>query len=272
MAEVGMKTGMKAGMESGPMRSISLVVAAMLLFAAFPLRAEEGKGDVATLAAQGAHYLRKRRFEAAIEVLEKARALPGGDQNHAVLFPLARAYYDQVILERAFPLAEQAAQVASTPGQKAESMLFLATLQERFGSVTLKPAEGQAAGASGRVLLEDRSGLIHPKKKQVFDRISSRLASAPIALPFTLYLPFGAYAANGVPFAVESGRPAEVALAFEAPPTSDDTVWWLVGGGTVLVAGAAVLAAVLLSEPGETTQGIAVDGVDFLPPSAGAAQ
>ncbi len=248
-----------------------LLVCAVLGGWVSSVRAEAASQEVRALREQGIHYHRKKRHEAAADVLERARKLAGGEQDYGVISTLARVYYDLLILDRAIPLAERAVELGGTAEERGDAQRFLEGLRDRFGGVLLQlPPPPNDGPARGTMELEDRGGLIHPKKKQVFDKLAARLAREAVELPLTVYLPFGRYAANGVEFAVARGTVTKVAVV----PNKEDegfvvSPWWYVGGGAVLLAGTVVTVAVLAADEPEDTQALRIEQVHFMDRPAG---
>ena len=205
----------------------------------------------AELSRQGQHYLRLERYEAAMEVLERARALPEGRQDFMTHHSLARAYYELLHLEKAFPVAREALLVAgSNKDHQQQAERLLGSLNERFAGVTFRRAPEQRGPlVEGVIHLKDRGGLINPKKKKLFHRIAQRLRDNPVRLPVTVYLPFGSYTGNGTPFDVAPGETAEVELFVYAPGEEPSKVmtWpvWTTGGATLAAAALATTFYVL---------------------------
>ncbi len=99
-------------------------------------------------------------------------------------------------------------------------------------------------------MLEDQGSLINVQKKEAFDKISTITAGKVVKLPYTVYLPFGVYVANGVEFEIIEGEDVpEVPIWLHPAQSQGISPWYYVGGG---VAAAAVTATVvMLLVPGE---------------------
>lgn len=253
--------------------AVGLLICVGLVAPATPAGAQTPEQQMRALREQGIHYHRKKRYGAAADVLERARTLPGGEEDYEVISTLGRVYYDMLIVDRAIPLAERAVELADSEQERGDAQRFVEGLRDRFGGVLLQaPAPPHKGPSSGTIKLEDRGGLIHLKKKQAFEELASRLDTEAVDLPLTVYLPFGRYAANGVEFVVARGAVTKVSVT----PTPAGrglgiNPWWYVGGGAVLAAGAAVLVAVLAADEPEDTQALRVDQVHFMNrPLAGA--
>ena len=213
----------------------------------------DDKPGFTQLRKQGVHYARKKLWLQAIQVLEQARRMPGHGDDFRTLFTLAKVYYEILHMEKAFPLAEALVDVAETEKQEEDSRRFLQGLQDRFGGVTFRKAPEQKGELKNGVIhLEDKGGLINPKKKQLFERIASRFRKTPVELPITIYLPFGTYTANRSLFTVEKGKVDEATL-FLYNPDEGLSAWWYVGGAAVLTATTATVVLLLLGEE-ETEQ------------------
>jgi len=201
---------------------------------------------LAALRDQGAHYLQLKRFDAAQLRLEQASRLPGGEEDFKTHLLLARVYYAQLVLERAFPAARKAVDLAMNDQQRERSVRLLETMDKAFGGVTLTQAEEQVGRVkTGHLHLVDAGGLINVKKKEQFHQIRDHFDETPVELPVTIYLPFGRYTVNLVPFETKPGERATVVTFLDAGGRDGISPWWWVAGG-VVAAGAAATAAVLL--------------------------
>ncbi len=232
-----------------------------------PAAAQAADPGLRQLTEQGVHYYKKRRVEAAVESLEQARRLPGGEKDYQLLSTLARAYYDLELVEKAIPTASEAVLAARGESETQEAERFLESLNQSYGGVTFVAVGGGDGRGKGGMELAESGQLIHPKKKKIFERISRRVAEQPVDLPLTLYLPFGRYEANGREFEVQPGKVVEVPVHLREAGDGDSSVatWWYVGAGAALLAGAGVAVAIVAAsgEP-ETEQVLRVDEVRFL--------
>ena len=207
--------------------------------------------DFKTARDQGVHYLRRKMYPLARQKLEAARDLPGGETDFRTRFSLAKLYYEQFIVERAFPEAAKAVELADSDRQKRSSNALLGRMNDFFAGVTLTQAPEQKGQVEkGVIHLVDTGGLINRKKKQAFQRIATRFKKTPVKLPITIYLPFGKYTANLAPFQIEKGKTAEAVTFLYNPDTEGVSPWWYIGGGVAVATAAGVAAVVLVdSEP-----------------------
>jgi len=188
-----------------PCRRVACVVLllAVLLLPADGAAALRGGESFRQYTEQGIHYYRKKKLEAARQALEQAYKLPGGSTDFDTLSTLAHVYFDLDLLEKAIPLIRRCTEVIESGEDLEQCQLFLRSLLEGFGEVTLLPATAMAAGSLGFVHLKCQKELINLKRKKIFEDLSGRLLAEPVQLPLTIYLPFGAYTANDVPIVIE---------------------------------------------------------------------
>ncbi len=209
---------------------------------------------------RGVHYFRKGLHEAAVAQLDRARAMPEGKDDFRTHFTLAKATYELLLLERTLPLAERAVELATSDRSKDKAKGLLKELSDFCGGVTLKKAP-EARTDQGYVYLEDTGGLINTRKKEVFGKLRERYRTQPTALPATIYLPFGQYTANRVPFKTQAGELAEILIIpdAEAADSGVGGLSWIVGGTAAAVAAGAV-AVVLLSAEDEPSKTLRLAG------------
>ena len=101
-----------------------------------------------------------------------------------------------------------------------------------FGKVTFKAAKGET-NAQGRIFFETKTGIINKKKRTRFMSIRERFRSTDVSLPTTVYLPYGQYLANKVPFTLKEGKktePVEIYLQVQARSEKKTWLWVGVGG------------------------------------------
>jgi hypothetical protein len=203
---------------------------------------------------QGIHYFRRKLYPAARVKLEQADRMKGGGEDFRTQFFLGKLYYEQMILERAFPRGRKAVELASDDHGRKQAKALLRRMEDFFAGVTIVQAEEQEGQVEeGYIHLEDKGGLINVKKKEAFKKIRERFKATAVRLPTTIYLPFGKYTANLAPFQIKKGETAEATTYLYKPDSEGISAWWYVGGGAVLIGGAT--AAVLLmtgEEPDRT--------------------
>lgn len=206
---------------------------------------------------QGLEYYRRKLLQPAADALEQAAATPRGATDFKTHTYLAKIYYELLILEKAFPAAIKAKELAKSEDQERTATDFLQALEESFAGVTFqKDPEQKTELKETYIHLKDVGGLINTQKKKAFQQIQERFLKNKVALPVTLYLPFGKYTANGAPFEIKRGEVAQANLfMYGTAPDEDGIPWyWYAGGAVVVAAGTAALMAVLLSGEEEQQQ------------------
>jgi hypothetical protein len=200
---------------------------------------------------QGVLYFKKELFRPAKDQFDRAYHMPGGDKDFLTVFYRAQAAYKLLLLEVAFEMANKAKDLAGDDKGKAEKVeALLHEMDDLYGGVTIKPAKGET-NTEGRIFLEAKTGIINKEKKQIFMSIRERFRSVNVRLPATIYLPYGDYLANNVPFTLEKGQPqptVELYLQVVQEKKDDDgNTWVWVGVGAGVAAAAGVAAYFLLS-------------------------
>lgn len=243
------------------MRPIALSVLSLCLGAA-PVSSAFAQGAAPAASRedvrdQGVLYVKKNMFKQAKASLDKAMGMPGGDKDFITLYYRANACFNLLLVEEAFKMVEAARAVASEDKQKARLDELHQEMATLFGAVTLKAAEGET-NAKGRIFFESRTGIINKAKKDRFMSIRERFRSTDITLPITVYLPWGDYLANKVPFELAEGAPSPTLEIFLQVDRSNDPVaqgtspWLWVGvGGAVAVA--AGIATFFLLQDGDVS-------------------
>jgi hypothetical protein len=207
---------------------------------------------------QGILYFKKERFRPAKDQLDRAYKMPGGDKDFATVFYRAQAAYKLLLLEVAFDMADKAKQIAGEDKAKLEKVeTFVQEMANLYGGVTITPAKGET-NTEGRIFLEAKTGIINKEKKQTFMSIRERFRSVNVRLPTTIYLPYGDYLANNVPFSIVQGEPkptVELYLQVVRDETPEESnTWMYVGIGAGVAAAAGVAAFFLLSDDAPRTE------------------
>ena len=241
----------------------------IVLGAATPARAADAAEEEASRAArdQGVHYLRIKRYELALGRLEEAARLPGGAGDYQTQYSLAMAAYKLLVLEKAFPAARRAVELAEGARAEKASQRLLQRMDDFFGGVTLTQAPDQVGQVEkGLVHLEDTGGLINKEKKESFARIRDRFKATPVELPLTIYLPFGKYTANLAPFETKNGETADAVMFLYVPDNEGGiSPWWYIGGG-VAAAAIATTATVLLMDTDPPERQVQIRSVQLTTP------
>lgn len=199
---------------------------------------------------QGVLYAKKKRYKRAIATLNKAHAAPGGAQDFDVQYYRAQAAYAELLLEIAFESVENALGVAKSPREERRVKELQREMNAQFGGVTFETEQGET-NQKGRIFFETKTGLINKDKKQRFSAIRERFRSTDISLPMTVYLPYGDYTANNVPFSIVQGQPAPTVRIFLQVQKDDDdggALWWYVGAGSAAAVAVGVGVALLLAD------------------------
>jgi len=237
------------------------LIPATLAVAVAPILATAGSARAAGLEEardQGILYYKKNHFRPAMGMLDKAYAMPGGKDDFLTVYYRGRAGYKLLLLEIAFEMANQAKVLAGQEKKKKRKVDgFLAEMSGLYGGVTLKPAEGET-NKEGRIFLEAKTGIINREKKARFMSIRERFRTNDIKVPTTIYLPYGEYLANNVPFSVVQGEDPPTVEVFlqvvqkEAEEGMSPWVYVGIAGGVAVAAG--VAAVLLLSEDKTVTE------------------
>lgn len=194
---------------------------------------------------QGILYFKKDRFPQAKSQLDRAYKMKGGDADFSTVFFRGRTAYKLLILETAFAMADKAKVLAGEDARKQKQVEeWSQEMAGLYGGVTIKGAAGET-NTEGRVFLEAKTGIINKDKKQAFLSIRERFRSTDVQVPTTLYLPYGDYTANNVPFALTQGEPTPTVELFlqvvqrEAEGGSNVWLYAGIGGGVAIAAGVA---------------------------------
>ncbi len=229
----------------------------------------QGPGGATTLEDvrdQGILYFNKDLHKQARGFLDRAWKMPGGQADFRTAYYRAATYFKLLIVEEAFSSALKAEQLADNDRHKRRIGDLLTEMRSLFGAVTLTAAEGET-NKKGRIFFEAQTGIINRAKKQRFMSIRERFRSTDIALPITVYLPWGEYTANKVPFALVQGEDApSLEIFLQVDRTNEpkggglSTMQWVwIGvGGAVLVAGAATAAVLLQAPEDEVVTGLRI--------------
>lgn len=214
--------------------------------------------------AQGILYHRKKLYKQAKAALDRAYAMPEGPGDFKTVYYRGSSAYRLLLLEEAFEMSAAAGKLAEGERQKADALELQTELDSLFGKVTFKAAPGET-NARGRIFFESKTGIINRKKKAQFGEIRERFRGTDIELPTSVYLPYGEYTANKVPFSLAQGEPApelEIYLQVQTGVAGggaaggggggDGWMWVGLGAGTLAVAAIGVTAVILATPEPET--------------------
>jgi len=184
----------------------------------------EGPATMEEARDQGVLYFRKKRFKQAMPLLDKAYEMEGGKTDFSVVYYRGQTAYRLLLVEKAFEMAAKATELAGDDRRRKQNVQeFQTELDSLFGKLTLKAADGET-NAKGRIFFETKTGIINREKKKRFTAIQSRFKSMDISLPITVYLPYGDFLANKVPFSIVEGQPApEIEIFLQVQRTRKTT-------------------------------------------------
>lgn len=202
---------------------------------------------------QGLTYFNKKMFPLATEQFDLAYSTPLGKADFVVIYYRGYLAKQQLKLETAFEMAELALNLSDKGSQEnAQAQQLLDELKGQFNYVTITPAE-QETNKQGRIYLETKRRIINKQKREQFESIRLRFRSTDVGIPTKIYLPYGKYTANNVPFEIKrnSKTTPEVSVFLaikQAGNKSDNSTMLYTGLG---ITGAAVvsLGAYLLLKP-----------------------
>lgn len=197
---------------------------------------------------QGILYFKKGIYKQAKVRLDRAYKNKKGKADFLTVYYRAMTYYKMLLLETAFEMVKAAEPLAGDDGRRMAKVSELRDeMKSLYGGVTFKAAKGET-NAKGRIFFEAKTGIINKEKKKRFKAIRERFRSTDIKLPTTVYLPYGAYTANKVPFELkpEDEAPPVLEIFLQVVVEEDDGmgVWGWVGIG---VGAAAAVGGVIFA-------------------------
>ncbi|MBU0553745.1 hypothetical protein KKF91_05755 [Myxococcota bacterium] len=190
---------------------------------------------------QGILYFKKGRFKRAKASLDQAYATPQGKLDGRTLYYRGQAAQKLLLLDTAFEMLDAAEQIKDNDDKlKAGLAEFKNELNDRYGAVHIKAGKGET-NKQGRIFLEAKTGIINKEKKRVFMSIRERFRALEVSLPRRIYLPYGDYLANNVPFTISKGEQEPTVEVFLqiVKQEQESPLWWYVGigGATAVAAG-----------------------------------
>lgn len=194
---------------------------------------------------QGILYFKKGILKQAKARLDRAFKDKKGQTDFLTVYYRGMTYYKLRLLETAFEMVDKAkALTADDPKRAAKVDELHNEMKSLYGAVTFEAAKGET-NTKGRIFFESKTGIINKDKKQRFMAIRERFRSTDIKLPTTVYLPYGAYTANKVPFELQPDQEKvpvlEIFLQVVVEEGEGMGVWGWVGigvGAAALVGGA----------------------------------
>lgn len=197
---------------------------------------------------QGILYFKKGIYKQAKVRLDRAYKNAKGKKDFLTVYYRAMTYYKMLLLETAFKMVDAAGPLAGDDARRSAKATELKDeMDSLYGGVTFKAAKGET-NEKGRIFFESKTGIINKSKKQRFKAIRERFRSTDIKLPTMIYLPYGAYTANKVPFELqpEADKPPVLEIFLQVVVEEDDGmgVWGWVGIG---VGAAAAVGGVIFA-------------------------
>lgn len=235
-----------------PRLALTLALGAAPVVATAPTPARAAGEGFEQLREQGKLYYKRKLFKQAMSTLDAAARTPEGQKDFETALFRARVAYELLLLETAFEALDAALARAATDRERQDADELRREMNALFGAVTIVPdAEGET-NTSGRIFFDSKTGIINKDKKQRFDAIRERFRSTDVQLPRTVYLPYGDYTANNVPFSIVQGeQPPKVSIFLQVQKEEDDdggALWWYIGGGALAAAGVGVALLIVSSD------------------------
>lgn len=214
---------------------------------------QAGTVDYEQLKNQGITYFNNDMFTRARVQFDKAYNTPEGKSDFVVVYYRGFLAEQELHLEVAFEMAELAVKLGQTEDERSQAQQLLDQLKGRFSYVKISPAE-EETNRRGRIYLETKRRILNKQKREQFESIRLRFRSMDIEVPTKIYLPYGRYTANNVPFEIKrnSDEIPEVALFLHIIKKEGEdqggNAWLYTGIG---VTGAAIvgIGAYLLFKP-----------------------
>ncbi len=200
---------------------------------------------------QGILYFKKGHFKQARSKLRSAYKMKGGKADFHTVYYLGRSSYKLLLLEDAFRFAGEAEKLSKTEKKRKRRVTeFKEEMSNLYGEVSFKAAKGET-NKKGRIFFESKTGTINPAKKKRFMSIRERFRSTDISLPARVFLPYGDYLANKVPFSIVQGEETpDVEIFLQVVvDTPESNLWWYVGIGSSAAVVAGLGAYFIFSGP-----------------------
>ena len=201
---------------------------------------------------QAVLYLRHGKFAPALRLLTRVYKTPAGRTDFLTVSSRGRAAFELKDIELAGKMVLEAERLAQNDRDKGRVEELKAMIQAEYGSVLVGAADGEQ-NRRGRLFLSAESQLINRSKRELVQSVRTRLQARSVTLPTVLFLPYGQYRLNGVPFSIDEGQPrtdVSVFLRLHADEeVANRRTWWLVGSSVAAVAIVGVASFMLFQEP-----------------------
>lgn len=210
------------GHDSGSARRLALCLLSPLLICAVtasgvclrpgPALADEDPEEIVEHALQQARlYHRRGRLKEARRAISEALSLEEGQENARVHLLAAEIHRDRGEIDLCLRAISKARQHGDA-GQREKADAVFRALKKTFGEVRILTPNG--VHLKGRIFLESTEPLINVRRKTLFKGVQRHSLVRARRYPDSIWLPFGAYSANGVSFQHRPGGRTEVDVPF----------------------------------------------------------
>lgn len=192
---------------------------------------------------QGITYFNNNMYPLARQQFDLAYQTAEGKNDFVVVYYRGFLAEQDLRLEVAFEMAEMAVTLGNNDDEKSQAQQLLDQLRGRFSFVKISPA-AEETNKQGRIYLETKRRIINKQKREQFESIRMRFRSMDVTVPTKIYLPYGRYTANNVPFEIKrnSDEIPEVSLFLHIIKSEGDEP----GGSAWLYTGLGVTGATLI--------------------------
>ena len=220
----------------------SVILVLILICASVSVSLSQGV-DFEQAKRQGITYFNNNMYPLARKQFDLAYQTAEGKNDFVVVYYRGFLAERDLRLEVAFEMAEMAVTLGNNNDEKSQAQQLLDQLRGRFSFVKISPA-AEETNKQGRIYLEAKRRIINKQKREQFESIRMRFRSMDVTVPTKIYLPYGRYTANNVPFEIKrnSDTIPEVSLFLHIIKNEGDQS----GGGTWLYTGLGVTGATLI--------------------------
>ena len=149
-------------------------------------------------------YFREKMWKVAREQFDLAYSLEEGKNDFIVVFYRGTLAEKNLELEVAFAMAQRAIELSEENSKNRQNAQQLFDrLNGQFSYVSIVAAK-EETNKVGRVYLESKRRILNRNKREQFNKIRTRFRENDVTLPTKIYLPYGNYTANNVPFKISA--------------------------------------------------------------------
>lgn len=177
------------------------------------------------------NYYQAKQFKRAYNMFRNLAETELGKKDWKTQYYLAKIARKFSELAIAFPAAKLAVTLAKTKKEIKNGQTLLRDLESLFGPVTFQKSKMQKSETTTGYIAIEAEPLINQKKKEVQGKLLDYLNKTPLSFPVTLYLPFGQYKVNEVPFDVIKNNPSPNISVVIDPLPDDYTYLGEIGVG-----------------------------------------